>query len=128
MKKKREYERENERENEERERERGELFVLKNVWEPSNPPDELAKKCFEKKKNPFRTNYSSIFLRKIRIWPFFSNLRDSNSIFRVERINSENVQRERQKKEVDFATLMDTCHLKNAELEPKLQKYKGRAS
>ena len=24
-----------------------------------------------------------------------------------------------------FATLMDICHLKNAELEPKCQKYKG---
>ena len=32
----------------------------------------------------------------------------------------------RQNKKVHFATLMDTCHLKNAELEPKLQKYKGR--
>ena len=32
----------------------------------------------------------------------------------------------RDKKKVHFATLMDTCHLKNAELQPKLQKYKGR--
>ena len=30
------------------------------------------------------------------------------------------------KREVHFATLMDMCHLKNAELEPTLQKYKGR--
>ena len=30
------------------------------------------------------------------------------------------------KKKVHVATLMDICHLKNAELEPKLQKYKGR--
>ena len=30
------------------------------------------------------------------------------------------------KKKVHFATLMDICHLKNAKLEPKLQKYKGR--
>ena len=30
------------------------------------------------------------------------------------------------KRKVHFATLMDICHLKNAELEPKLQKYKGR--
>ena len=30
------------------------------------------------------------------------------------------------KKNVHFASLMDMCHLKNAELEPKLQKYKGR--
>ena len=27
---------------------------------------------------------------------------------------------------VHFAKLMDFCHLKNAELEPKLEKYKGR--
>ena len=27
---------------------------------------------------------------------------------------------------VHFATLMDLCHLKNAELEAKHQKYKGR--
>ena len=26
---------------------------------------------------------------------------------------------------VYFATLMDICHLKNAELEPKIQKYNG---
>ena len=25
-----------------------------------------------------------------------------------------------------FASLMDLCYLKNAELEPKFQKYKGR--
>ena len=33
---------------------------------------------------------------------------------------------QRDKKKVHFATLMDICHLKNAELGPKLQKYKGR--
>ena len=33
---------------------------------------------------------------------------------------------QRDKKKVHFATLMDMCHLKNAELEPKLQKYEGR--
>ena len=32
----------------------------------------------------------------------------------------------KRQKKVHFATLMDPCHLKNAELEPKLQKYKGR--
>ena len=30
------------------------------------------------------------------------------------------------KRKVHFATLMDICHLKNAELEPKYQRYKGR--
>ena len=29
-------------------------------------------------------------------------------------------------KKVHFATLMDLCHLKNAELGPKLPKYTGR--
>ena len=33
---------------------------------------------------------------------------------------------QRDKNKVHFATLMDMCHLENAELEPKLQKYKGR--
>ena len=36
------------------------------------------------------------------------------------------VKRQRDKKKVHFATLMDMCHLKNAEAEPELQKYKGR--
>ena len=31
-----------------------------------------------------------------------------------------------QEKKVHFGTLMDICHLQNAELEPKYQKYKGR--
>ena len=29
-------------------------------------------------------------------------------------------------RKVHFASLMDLCHLKNLELEPQLQKYKGR--
>ena len=33
---------------------------------------------------------------------------------------------QRDKNKVHFAALMDICHFKNAELEPKLQKYKGR--
>ena len=33
---------------------------------------------------------------------------------------------EKQKRKVHFATLMDICHLKNAELNSKYQKYKGR--
>ena len=33
---------------------------------------------------------------------------------------------QRDKKKVHFAVLMDIYHLKNAELEPKLQQYKGR--
>ena len=30
------------------------------------------------------------------------------------------------KSKVHFASLMELCHLKNATLEPKFQKYKGR--
>ena len=33
---------------------------------------------------------------------------------------------QRDKKTVHFATLMDICHLKSAELEPKFQKFQGR--
>ena len=29
-------------------------------------------------------------------------------------------------RKVHFATLMDLCHLKNSELEPQYQKYRGR--
>ena len=29
-------------------------------------------------------------------------------------------------RKVHFASLMDLCHLKNSELEPKFQKYEGR--
>ena len=29
-------------------------------------------------------------------------------------------------RKVHFASLMDLCHLKNLELEPQYQKYKGR--
>ena len=57
--------REEGRENEEKRKEGKDDFFLKNVSEPSNPPDELAQNV--SKKSPFRTNYSSIFLRKFRI-------------------------------------------------------------
>ena len=33
---------------------------------------------------------------------------------------------QKEKIKVHFATLMDICHLKIAELDPKYQKYKGR--
>ena len=44
---------------------RGEFFQ-KNVSRPSNPPDELAQNVSKKKKNPRRTNYSSIFPSKVQ--------------------------------------------------------------
>ena len=46
-----------------------------------------------------------------------------------ERVNSKKeviLEAQRDKKKVHFATLMVICHLKNAELETQLQKYKGR--
>ena len=56
---------------------------------------------------------------------------------KLENISAWNLTKVRSKKEVideartmgakvHFASLMDTCHLKNAELEAKHQKYKGR--
>ena len=56
---------------------------------------------------------------------------------RKEKISAWNLTKVRSKKEVidaarnkgrnvHFASLMDICHLKNAELETKHQKYKGR--
>ena len=86
--KKREAARQEKRQDEEREMEER-FFFQKNVSRPLNPPDELAQHV--SKKNPFRTNYSSIFLRKFRIWPFFNYLHDSNSIFGAAGINSEGV-------------------------------------
>ena len=50
---------------------RGEFFQKKkNVSEPSNSPDELAQNV--SKKNPFRTNYSSIFSAKVQNLAVFS--------------------------------------------------------
>ena len=57
---------------------------------------------------------------------------------KLEKISAWNLTKVRRKKEVideartkgakvHFASLMDICHLKNAELETKHQKYKGRA-
>ena len=46
-----------------------------------------------------------------------------------EEVNSKKevmLETQRDKKKVHFPSLMDICHLKNAELEPKHQKYEGR--
>ena len=52
------------------------------------PPDELAQHV--SKKNPRRTNYSSIFSAKVQnLAVFFNYLHDSNSIFQAAGINSE---------------------------------------
>ena len=68
--KKREDERENERETEERDETRLIFSKKKYVSRPSNPPDELAQHV--SKKNPRRTNYSSIFSAKVQNLTVFS--------------------------------------------------------
>ena len=69
--KKREEARQEKRQDEERERDGGKMiFFKKNVSEPSNPPDELAQNV--SKKNPRRTNYSSIFSAKVQNLAVFS--------------------------------------------------------
>ena len=50
--------------------ERKSFFFFENVSRPSNPPDELAQNV--SKKNPFRTNYSSIFSAKVQNLAVFS--------------------------------------------------------
>ena len=62
---------------------------------------------------------------------------DGQGMGKLEKISAWNLTKVRSKKEVideartsgakvHFASLMDICHLKNAELEAKHQKYKGR--
>ena len=54
-----------------RERDGGKIFFFqKNVSGPSNPPDYLAQNV--SKKNPRRTNYSSIFSAKVQNLTVFS--------------------------------------------------------
>ena len=49
--------------------------------------------------------------------------------WQMDKVNSKKdliLDAQREKTKVHFATLMDICHLTNAEVEPKYQKYKGR--
>ena len=46
-----------------------EKFFLRNVSRPSDPPDDSAQNV---SKNPFRTNYSSIFSSKVQNLTVFS--------------------------------------------------------
>ena len=55
-------------------------------------------------------------LEAIRVWDL-RKIKSKNEVI---------LEAQRDKLRVHFASLMDICHLKNAELEPKLQKYKGR--
>ena len=55
--------------------------------------------------------------------------RDNSSMALLEKVKSKKeviVEAQRDKKNVHFASLMDICHLKNAALKSKLQKYKDR--
>ena len=49
------------------------IFFVKNVSEPSNPPDELAQNV-SKKKSLSDEIIPPFFLQKCRIWPFFFHL------------------------------------------------------
>ena len=56
--------------------------------------------------------------------------RDNSSLATVQTPKQEGgyyLKHKKTKKKVHFASLMDICHLKNAELEPQFQQYKGRA-
>ena len=50
----------------EREMKRGEFFQKKKSFRTLKPARGISPKCFEKKKNPRRTNYSSIFPSKVQ--------------------------------------------------------------
>ena len=51
----------------------------------------------------------------------------SSKRFTVKSKKGVNLEAQRHKKKVHFAALMDICHLKNAELEPTLQKSKAES-
>ena len=73
----------------------------------------------------------STLQRKDRIPHYFSALEKLETIpaWDVRKVKSKKeVIKEAQKNnnKVNFASLMDFCHLKNSELEPQFQKYKGR--
>ena len=55
-------------------------------------------------------------LKKIPAWQL-AKVRNKNEVIAEARNEG---------RTVHFASLMDLCHLKNSELEPQLQKYKGR--
>ena len=54
---------------------------------------------------------------------------DAISTWQLDKVTSKTeviLKAQKDKQEVHFATLMDICQFKNAESEPKFQKYKGR--
>ena len=63
----------------------------KSVSRPSNPPDELAENVSKKSLSDEIFLHFSSKLQNLTV--FLNYLHDSNSIFRVGRINSENVPR-----------------------------------
>ena len=108
-----------------------------NEWEPSLPKnheDHSASKV-----NP-SMSHCNLVHKFVRV-PQVMNIPDAKAAvdkewkkletipaWSSEKVKSKEVilEAQRDKKKVHFATLMDICHLKNAELEPNFQKYKGR--
>ena len=56
-------------------------------------------------------------LEKIPAWQL-TKVRNKKEVFEEARNKS---------RKVHFASLMDLCHLKNSELEPQYQKYRGES-
>ena len=70
-------------------RDSGDFFFLKNVSEPSNPPDELAQNVSKKKKSLSDELFLHFSFESSESDRVFNYLHDSNSIFRTRGINSE---------------------------------------
>ena len=69
--------------------ERKKDFFVKNVSEPSNPPDELGHNVSKKKKSISDELFLHFFVESSESDRVFFYLHDSNSIFRARGINSD---------------------------------------
>ena len=118
---------------------------LRVSWKPVNPPECVWKNLYQIIMRTMLQERRTIHC-SITIW--FTNLflclkipaakaAEDNEWEKLEKISAWNQTKVRSKEEVideartkgakvHFASLMDTCHLKNAELEAKHQKYRGR--
>ena len=71
---------------------------------------------------------SNMMLKKCSIDKEWKKL-ETSPAWRLDNVRSKKeaiLEAQRDKKKVHFASLMDICHFKNAELEPKFQKFQGR--
>ena len=120
---------------------------LRASWKPVNPHDCVWKTLYQIIMRTILQERETIHCNII-IWytnlSYASSHEDSRSkgsrgqgIGKIGEISAWNLTKVRSKKEVideartsgaavHFASLMDICHLKNAELEAKHQKYRGR--